>query len=186
MQFLSLSEQLTRISQCLLYWFFVNDTQSSLWHCHRGKRARINQIPIQIVSLMPFEGEELEPCPVGACCIFMYPLYQLCLIFLKLKISWISWRESVSKNTVIWNWIVPATRKYIKLLYNKVIFRWVILRCLGFAPFRINFSRFMTSKTDFYISSLSVSSGFSLVNDLFSKRSVLPLYSYSIISWSWT
>ena len=38
--------------EIFLYWFSVNDTQSSSWHCHRLKRAHINQILMHIVSHM--------------------------------------------------------------------------------------------------------------------------------------
>ena len=38
--------------EIFLYWFCVNDTQSTSWHCHRLKRARIDQILMHIVSHM--------------------------------------------------------------------------------------------------------------------------------------
>ena len=38
--------------EIFLYWFCVNDTQSSSWHCHRLKRALINQILMHIVNHM--------------------------------------------------------------------------------------------------------------------------------------
>ena len=38
--------------------------------------------------------------------LYVTLIMQLCLIFLKWAISWTSWRESVSNNTVIRNWLV--------------------------------------------------------------------------------